>query len=70
MNKGDRIKILGYSCGRSCNLKFLQMGIIKGTEMEVVSVQPIGGPIVVKVGNAEYTIGRGMMSKLEYEIIE
>ena len=66
---GDKFKITGYDCGRECLRKFACMGIIKDKVFEVVAVQPMRGPITVKVDNMIVSIGRGMMTRLKYEKI-
>jgi len=70
IKKGDKLKITGYNCGGACEHHYSCMGFIIGKVMEVTTIQPMKGPVVVRVGEAEYTIGREMLSKLEYEIIE
>jgi len=70
LKEGNKIKITGINCGRVCSSRYSCMGILENTIMEIISIQPLKGPIVVKVGESEYSIGRGMFSKLEYEIIE
>lgn len=67
---GNKIRIIGFDCGRCCKSRYSCMGIIKNVVMEIKTIQPLHGPIVVKVGNSEYSIGRGMFNKLKYEVIK
>ena len=67
---GNKIRITGYNCGQTCKSKYNCMGIIVGKILEIKSMQPLEGPIVVNLDGCEYSIGRGMFNKLIYEIIE
>jgi Fe2+ transport system protein FeoA len=66
----DKIKVIGFNCGHCAQQRFCHMGIICGKEIEIICMQPMDGPITVKVGQAEISIGKGMWNKLEYEKIE
>lgn len=66
---GDRIRIIGYKCGKTCQSKYSCMGMIKGIELEIVAIQP-HGPITVRYGNTDMTIGREMFEKLDYELVK
>ena len=66
---GDKFRITGYDCGKECLRKFACMGIVRNKVFEVVAVQPMRGPVTMKVDNMIVTIGRGMMARLEYEKI-
>lgn len=66
----DKLKITGFNCGRIAYKKFITMGIHIGSIIEIIALQPLEGPITVRIEDTEISIGRGMMSKLEYEMIE
>lgn len=66
---GDRIRVTGFNCGHQAYHRFMSMGIRKDSELEIVSFQPSEGPITVKIGNSEVSIGQGMFVKLCYDII-
>ena len=66
---GDKFMVIGYNCGIECSRKFACLGIIKDKIFEVVAIQPMKGPVTVKVDNTTITIGRGMMARLTYEKI-
>lgn len=40
------------------------IGIKEGKRVKVVAKEPLGGPVVVRVGNTKVTIGRGMAKKV------
>ena len=64
----DKIKVTGFNCGYCAQQKFCHMGIICGKEIEIEAIQPMDGPVTVKVGRASISIGRGMFNKIQYEI--
>ena len=70
LKEGDKIRITGFSCGRQCENRFSCLGIFEGKELEIVTIQPYHGAITVKFGSDTFTIGRGMLSKIQYELIE
>ena len=70
LKNGDKIRIKGFNCGKNCSGRFKCMGFIIGRIITIKFMQPLHGPITVEMDGAEYTIGRGMMEKLEYEVID
>ena len=66
---GDKIKVIGFNCGRKAHHKFIVMGIIEGSILEVESIQP-HGPYTIKCNDTSLSIGRGLIEKIEYKLIE
>ena len=66
---GDKIKITSLPFGQAYN-RLMLMGIRYGTILEIVSIQPIRGPVTVKNGLEVTTIGRGLFNKIGYEKIK
>ncbi len=47
---GDKVKIVGYRTGDSqYKSKLLSMGLVRGVELRVLQVAPLGDPIEVAV---------------------
>jgi len=69
LKEGDKIKVTGFSCGHQCKDRFSCLGILEGKELEIKTIQP-RGPVTVLFGKDTFTIGRGMMEKLRYEVIK
>lgn len=67
---GDKIRITGFQCGHCCSDRFSCMGILIGKTMTIKSIHPFRGPIVVDINQSEYTIGRGMFEKIEWEKLD
>ena len=55
--------------GRHFHKKMCVMGIRKGQTIEVVSKQPLMGPLTIKFGSCKMTIGRGMAHRIIVEEI-
>jgi len=53
--------------GRGFKQNLRTMNIREGKEITVITREPAGGPLVVKVDNTTVTIGRGMASKIILE---
>jgi Fe2+ transport system protein FeoA len=66
---GDKIKIIDFNCGTRAYLKLQRMNIRYDSILKIMAIQPYG-PITVKTGNSEYTIGKMLFDKLIYEVIE
>lgn len=54
----------GYGFQRNLRLR----GIREGKIVEVITRQPIGGPVVICVDEREIAIGRGMASRVIVEV--
>ena len=50
LKRGDKVKIVGYRTGDSqYKSKLLSMGLVRGVELQVMQVAPLGDPIEVAV---------------------
>jgi Fe2+ transport system protein FeoA len=67
---GDKIKVIDFDCGYKARHKFSSMGITKGTIMKLMAIQLGHGPYTFKIKRSEVSIGRGMIEKLIYEVVE
>ncbi|MBX2818179.1 MAG: ferrous iron transport protein A [Rhodothermaceae bacterium] len=47
--------------------RFMEMGLLPGTEVEVVRVAPLGDPIAVKVKNCQIAIRRADATQINIE---
>lgn len=70
LEQGDKLKIIGFNCGRCAEQQFCRMGILCGKIVEIQSMQPFKGPITLKIGNTTVTLGRGLWEKVEYETLD
>jgi ferrous iron transport protein A len=49
--------------------RFESVGIRKGRRMRKIACQPFGGPVVIEVDGSKISIGRGIASKIEVEVL-
>ena len=66
INEGNRAVLRSIAGGRQMRGRLAALGLLPGTELEVV--QNSGkGPFVVAVRGSRIVIGRGMASRIEVE---
>jgi ferrous iron transport protein A len=66
-NQPLEIKSLGG--GFSWEKKFESLGIRRGRKLRKIACQPFGGPVVIEVDGSKISLGRGIASKIEVEVI-
>ena len=65
--KKKKAKIVKIHRGRHFHRRMCVMGIREGQIVEVVSKQPLMGPLTISAGKCQMTIGRGMAHKILVE---
>lgn len=63
--KNYTYKIDNIQGGRHLISKLESMGILPGTKINRINSKVRGGPVVIKVGNSKYALGKGMASKIQ-----
>lgn len=61
------IKSFAESFGWAKRLE--SMGIRKGQKVRKIACQPFGGPVVIEVGGCCVSMGRGIASKIDVEVV-
>lgn len=58
LKAGDKVKVTGFQFGdNKCYLrKLLAMGVVKGAELEVKRLAPLGDPVVVVIKGVELSL--------------
>jgi ferrous iron transport protein A len=69
LKSGSKAKIISINGGRNFQRKMNCMGLREGKIIEIKSKQPLMGPLTIKYGNSNFTIGRGMAHKITVEEI-
>jgi len=64
MKKGASVVVLALVGGEAFKSRMRAIGIREGEKVKVIAKEPFGGPIVIKAGNTDITLGRGMASKI------
>ncbi len=62
---GTRVRVVDVMAGRGAMAMLREVGIVPGTELEVVKTGP--GPVIVRVGGATFSLGRGLAAKVLVE---
>jgi len=62
-SEGERLRITGFTGGGRFSAKMIDLGLIVGSEVEVIQRQP-NGPLVLGKGDARVGIGTGMAYKI------
>ena len=60
LTNGKAAKIIGLIGGYGFQRKLRNIGIREGKIVKIVTVHPIGGPIVISLEGEQVAIGRGM----------
>lgn len=62
-----KAKIISLEGGHGFQRKLRVMGIREGQTIQIVSRQPLRGPLTVAVNSCQMTLGRGMANKIIVE---
>ena len=68
LQPGQKAKILRFEGGYGFIRNLRSRGIREGKIVEVITRQPIGGPIVISIDKRKTAIGRGMAGKVIVEV--
>ena len=60
---GRKARLHTVCAGRELTARLASMGLVPGTELEVIS-KSARGPLVVLVGETRLVLGRGMVNKI------
>jgi ferrous iron transport protein A len=63
IERGRRVRILAVEAGHGLVARLSAMGLIRGTEVEVIRNDP-HGPVVVSINGSRVMLGRGMAQKI------
>ena len=64
-----KARIISLDGGQGFQRKLRVMGIREGQTITIISKQPFKGPITIKIGSCQTTLGRGMANKILVEEI-
>ncbi|MDI9370544.1 MAG: hypothetical protein GX181_03830 [Synergistaceae bacterium] len=62
MADGSEVTVARIVGGGECSRRLSELGIVPGAKVQVV--QNGGGPLLLKVGESRFAIGRGMALKV------
>lgn len=65
MHPGQKGQIVGTHKGHYAERRLFELGFVPGAKVEMLSKHPFKGPLVVKLGNAQIAVGRGVAAAVE-----
>ena len=60
---GQKVRLVSVAGGRNMRTRLAAMGLVPGTELEVISRGR--GPVIISVNSNRLILGYGMASKIE-----
>ncbi|WP_148679753.1 FeoA family protein [Methanopyrus kandleri] len=63
--EGRTVRVVDVAAGKGAAAMLYELGIRPGARVEVVKSGP--GPVIVRVGGAKYSLGRGLAAKVIVE---
>ncbi len=61
---GEKGYIVNIGGGRNFQRRLRTMGLREGKIIKLVTIHPMGGPLVIDIGGRSTTIGRGMAHRI------
>jgi len=65
LKTGAKAFIENINTGLEARKRLMELGLLPGTQIEIVARQPLGGPVLLKVGSSHVALGRGIARKIE-----
>ncbi len=70
MERGERGKVIEISSCGSLRSKIMEMGIVRGAEIEMVRSAPLGDPLEFLLRGYRLTLRRGEAANVLLEVLE
>ncbi len=64
---GQRATVSGVGGSRAFARRLLEMGLVPGTEVRVVTVAPLGDPLQIEVRGGQWSIRREEAAQIEVD---
>ena len=65
---GQRARLRAVNAGRGLRSRLAAMGLVPGVELKVIS-NSAWGPFIVAVKESRVVLGRGMVDRIEVEVV-
>ncbi len=69
MKRGQKAIVRSINKGVGAERKMFEMGIMPGTEIQLLEKHPFRGPLLFQVGPTRIVLGRGIAASLEVELL-
>ena len=70
MKRGQKAIVYSIRRGKGMERRMFEMGIMPGTEIELLEKHPFKGPLLFQVGQSQIVLGRNIATDLEVEILK
>ena len=64
---GQKATVVAIRCERSTKRRLMELGVLPGTEVEVIRVAPLGDPIELRLRNYSLCVRRAEASCIDVE---
>lgn len=68
MRPGQKGNVVNIVKGSNAERRLFEIGIVPGTEIEVISRHPFHGPVILQIGNSRIALGRGIADSVRIEL--
>lgn len=65
--RGGQALIIALPQGRNAAFRLSELGLRVGQRVNVVSIQPLHGPVIIRVGQTDIALGRRIAESIEVE---
>jgi ferrous iron transport protein A len=70
LKPGARARVRRVACGRTSAVRLMEMGLVPGTELEIVRRAPLGDPIELRVRGYALSLRATEAAHVDVELIE
>lgn len=67
LQPGELARVAEIIKGEKAQNRLYEIGLVPGALIEVISRHPFHGPLVLRLGNAEFALGRNLARMVEVE---
>lgn len=64
---GSAAKVMGIAGPRAFRRRLLEMGLVPGTEVRVVTIAPLGDPLRIEVRGGQWSIRRSEATQISVQ---
>lgn len=70
MKRGEKAVVRSLRRGKGIERKMFEIGIMPGTEIQLLERHPFRGPLLFQVGASRIVLGRGIAASLEVDLMK
>lgn len=69
MKRGEKAIVCAINKGKGFERKMFEIGIMQGTEIQLLEKHPFRGPLLFQVGPTRIVMGRDMAANLKVDLL-